>query len=294
MKNTLYNIGYFLKEARTIILLNPLSNAFSLLSAVLIFFILAIVISGWCISNQVVAAIQEEAEINVYFKGDPGNIDAIKLTEGIKGIAGVREARLVGEDEAYGRMEKILGKESRVLEFFNENPFSPFIEVNINIEGMEHIIKELSRMEGIEHVRDNREVLERLWGISEALEILGYLILIAVGITTIVIIAHIIRMGIYDNREQINTLRLMGAPEIFIAFPYLLEGLIITLAGSVIASALVVSALKYLYTQIGPLPFIPLPPRESLTVNLIALIMSLGAVLGISGSFFGISSAKRG
>ncbi|HPL53461.1 MAG TPA: permease-like cell division protein FtsX, partial [Bacillota bacterium] len=177
MKNTLYNIGYFLKEARTIILLNPLSNAFSLLSAVLIFFILAIVISGWCISNQVVAAIQEEAEINVYFKGDLGNIDAIKLTEGIKGIAGVREARLVGEDEAYGRMEKILGKESRVLEFFNENPFSPFIEVNINIEGMEHIIKELSRMEGIEHVRDNREVLERLRGISEALEILGYLIL---------------------------------------------------------------------------------------------------------------------
>lgn len=293
MKNILFNIGYFLKEARTIIRLNLLSNVFSFLSTGLIFFILAMVISGWWVSNQVVEAIKGEAEINVYFNEGLDDTGAIMLTESIRGIAGVREARLVEEDEAYGRMEKILGKEARVLESFEDNPFSPFIEVKIQMEEIDPIMRELDIMTGIEYVRDNREVLERIRSISGVLKILGYLVVTAVGISTMVIISHIIRMGIYDNREQISTLRLMGAPEAFIAFPFLLEGLLITLAGGVLASTLSTFALIYVYAQLaGPLPFIPLPPREALISNLVILVMFLSTVLGIAGSFFGLSSAK--
>lgn len=293
MKNILYNIGYFLKEAKTIIRLNFLSNVFSFLSTGLIFFILVMVISGWWVSNQVVEAIKGEAEINVYFEEKLENADVIMLAESIKGIAGVLEARLVNEDEAYSRMEKILGKEAGVLESLDDNPFSPFIEVKIQMDEIDPIIRELGFLTGIEHVRDNREVLEHLSSISGVLKVLGYLVVAAVGISTMVIISHIIRMGIYDNREQINTLRLMGAPEAFIAFPFLLEGLFITLAGGVLASALAVFTVKYVYAQmVGPLPFIPLPPQETLISNLVILVMSLSPVLGIVGSFFGLSSAK--
>lgn len=294
MKNILYNTGYFFKEAKTIIRLNLLSNIFSLLSTGLIFFMLAMVISGWWISNKVVEAIQGEAEVNVYFTEDLDNAGAKKLAEGISGINGVREARLVDESEAYSRMENILGKESRVLEYFDDNPFSPFIEVKIHIEEIDPILKELDLMTGIEHVRDNREVLERLHSIAGVLKLLGYLIVAGVGISTMVIISHIIRMGIYDNREQINTLRLMGAPEAFVAFPFLLEGLLLTLAGGMMASILAAFALRYVYAQMaGPLPFIPLPPREALTSNMVILVMSLSAVLGVAGSFFGLTSAKN-
>jgi cell division transport system permease protein len=237
MKNILYNTGYFIREAKTIVRLNLLSNIFSLLSTGLIFFILAMVISGWWVSNQVVTAIQGEAEINVYFREGMNNADAQKLAEEIDGIAGVQEARLVGEDEAYSRMEEILGKEARVLKYFDDNPFSPFIEVKIQIEEIDPILKELELITGIEHVRDNREVLERISGIAGILRILGYLVVTAVGISTMVIISHIIRMGIYNNREQINTLRLMGAPEIFISVPFLLVGLLMTVAGGALASS---------------------------------------------------------
>jgi cell division transport system permease protein len=293
MKNILYNIGYFLKEAKTIIRLNFLSNVFSFLSTGLIFFILAMVISSWWVSNKVVEAIKGEAEINVYFEEKLENADVIMLTESIKGIAGVLEARLVDEGEAYSRMEKILGREAGVLESLDDNPFSPFIEVKIQMDEIDPIIRELGFLTGIEHVRDNREVLERLSSISGVLKVLGYLVVAAVGVTTMVIISHIIRMGIYDSREQINTLRLMGAPEGFIALPFILEGLLITLAGGVLALVLAIFTIKYVYAQmVGPLPFIPLPPQETLISNLVILVMSLSPVLGIVGSFFGLSSAK--
>jgi cell division transport system permease protein len=100
-------------------------------------------------------------------------------------------------------------------------------------------------------------------------------------------------MGIYENREQINTLRLMGAPESFISFPFILEGMLLTLGGGALASAMISLLLKYLYSWVtGPLPFIPLPPIGSMTTQLVLIVMSLSIVIGAAGSCFGLSSAK--
>jgi len=293
MKNIFYNTGYFFKETKTIICTNLLSNIFSFFSTGLILFILAMVISGWWISSRVVEAIEGEAEISVYFDESIGTLDASKLAEKVKAIDGVRDIRMVDAKEAYGRMEKILGKESRILNVFDDNPFSPFLEVKIHLEKMDSVLKSIETTQDVKYVRDNREILNRIRNISEILNLLGYLVIAAVGISTLVIISHLIRLGIENSREQINTLRLLGAPETFIAFPFLLEGLFLTLAGGALAVTMTSLALKYLYIQMtGPLPFIPLPPRGELTLGLAMLVMSLSAFLGIAGSLFGLSQAK--
>ena len=294
MKNFFYNTGYFLKEVKTIIRTNLLSNIFSLFSTSLILFILTMVIAGWWISSQVVETIQGESEINVYFNESIGNTGALKMVESIKGIDGVREVRMVAKQEAYNRMEKILGKDASVLRFFDDNPFSPFLEVKIHLEKMDPLLKSIGLVEGVGYVRDNRDVLNRIRNISVVLRILGYLVIAAVGISTLVIISHIIRLGIHNNSDQINTLRLLGAPSTFIAFPFLLEGLLLTLGGGVLALALAAFALKYVYAQLaGPLPFIPLPSREVLVSGLVILVTSLSAFLGIAGSLFGLASARN-
>jgi len=289
-----YNAGYFLKEIKTMIRLNLLSHIFSFFSTGLIFFILAMVISGWWISNQVIEAVQGEAEIDVYFDERIGNTGADQLVGMIREIEGVRETRIVSESEALGRMEDILGKEARVLENFDDNPFSSFIEVKIYLESVDSVLENLNQTAGIEHIRDNREVLERLRNIGGVLKILGYIFIIGAGISTLVIISHIIRLGIYNSREQINTLRLLGAPETFIAFPFLLEGLLVTFSGGIVAAALGVFSLREIYIQMsGPLPFVPLPSIENLVLSLIILIPSLSIVLGLAGSLFGFLSARE-
>lgn len=273
--------------------LNLVSNIFSFFSTGLIFFMLAMVISGWWISNEVIQVIQEEAEINVYYHENTSKKDVEELIRRINEIEGVREGRVVSEEEVYHRMVEILGKEAEVLEYFDDNPFSSFIEVKIDLEEMQSIMEKLQRMTEIEHIRDNREVLERIQSIGSTLKILGYLVVTAVGISTLVIISHIIRQGIYNNREQINTLRLLGAPEFFIAFPFLLEGLLLTLAGGILAAFLATLALKQIYIQItGPLPFIPLPSQKAIITPLITLVISMSGLLGVLGSLFGLSSSK--
>lgn len=293
MKNFFYNIGYFIKEAKTIFSVDFLSNVFSIFSIGLIFFILSMIFSGWWITDQVIEVLQKEAEINVYYDENIDKTEISILVEDIGKIPGVREASLVNEEESYSRMVEILGKESRMLELFDDNPFSAFIEVKIHMNEVDSILGKLEILDNIEHIRDNKQVISRLQNIVGILKVLGVLVITAVGISTLVVVSHIIRQGIYNNREQINTLKLLGAPEGFIGFPFLLEGLFLTLGGGILASALVSLIIYYGYNQIGgTITFIPLPDSGELIWSMIILIMGLSTILGIVGSLFGLSSAK--
>ncbi|HBI73167.1 MAG TPA: hypothetical protein DEG06_07925 [Lachnospiraceae bacterium] len=293
MKTLFYNIGYFRKEAAKTIWLNPLSNLFSLLGTGLILFLLGMVMMGWSIGDHIIDSLQKEAEISAYFEKGISKEQAEALVEDIKQIEGVREATLIGETEARDRMKEILGEEAHILELFDENPFEAFIEVRIDLELMNSVLKDVKEQKGIEYVRDNREVLEQIRDITEGIKLFGYLVILAVGITTVIIIAHMIRQGIYNNKDHINTLRLLGAPNSFIGFPYLLSGLFLTLLGGILAAVLVTLLLEGGYQQFGgSIPFIPLPTKEALLGNAVSFLIIISALLGLLGSLFGLSSIK--
>lgn len=294
MKSFLFNIGYFIKEAGRIIKLNLLSNIFSSIGTGLILLLLGIVITGTDIGNRLVLMLNEEAEVNGYFTESLTLEHREKIAQDINNMDGVRSTRIVDEAEAKARMEKVLGEEAKILELFDDNPFEAFVEVRINIDFMDSVIDNLKNTEGIEYVRDNRDVLNRIKEITYALKVLGYLMIAAVGITTFIILSHMIRQGIYNNREQINTLRLLGSPGAFIGFPYVLTGLLMTLLGAAIAVVCMVVLINGAYDGIGgTIPFLPLPPREELINKMTLWLPSLSLILGLFGSLFGLSSIRE-
>jgi cell division transport system permease protein len=294
MRNIFNNRGYFIKEAVTALRINLMSNIFSILSIGLIFFLLTMVASGWWASSKVVDAIQGEAEISVYFKERIKDASVYEMLNKIKAIDGVREVRLVDENEAYDRMVKILDKEASVLKYLEDNPFSSFIEVKIHIEKMDSVLEKVQTIADVEQVRDNREVLERLKNLSGMLKLIGYVFVIAVSTCTLLIVSHIIRMGIYNSREQINTLRLLGAPEYFIALPFFLDGLMMTISGGILCLLMAIGSVKSIYSRMtGPLPFIPLPSLDQLIWGNIVLIIFISITLGVIGSFIGMKTAKE-
>jgi len=294
MKNIIVNVGYFIKEAFTVLRTNRLSNFLSFISIGLAFFLLSLVISAWVVSLQVIDLLQQEAEMSVFVSESANQTVRERLSEEITVIPGVLGTRVVDEAEALERMEAILGEEAEVLGFFDENPFEAFIEVQVDLSLTESIAEALAEIPGIRYVRDNREVLNQIRNIAGIQRFLGFLFVIAAGAATLVVISHIIRQGIYHNREQINTLRLLGAPEAFIALPFLLVGLSLTVGGGILASLLTGLAVTQGYAQLStPLPFIPLPPREVLIRDTSFMIITLSVLLGIGGSFMGLKTSKE-
>lgn len=291
MRSFLFNMGYFIKESGRIIRLNLLSNIFSVIGTGLILLLLGIIVTGTSVGNRLVVMLNEEAEVNAYFSKELTSEEVEQLIEKITNLDGVRALRIVDEDEAKASMQEILGEEAKILELFDDNPFEAFIEIRIDIEVMNSVIEELRGVDGIEYVRDNQEILEKIKDITYALEILGYLMIAAVGITTVIILSHMIRQGIYNNKEQINTLKLLGSPGIFIGFPYILTGVFLTLLGGIIAAIAMVLLINGAYNSLGAtIPFIPLPPKDELITNMVLWLPVLSLILGFFGSLFGLSS----
>ncbi|NLK99932.1 MAG: hypothetical protein GX271_04640 [Clostridiales bacterium] len=287
----MFNMGYFIKESGRIIRLNLLSNIFSVIGTGLILLLLGIIVTGTSVGNRLVVMLNEEAEVNAYFSKELTSEEVEQLIEKITNLDGVRALRIVDEDEAKASMQEILGEEAKILELFDDNPFEAFIEIRIDIEVMNSVIEELRGVDGIEYVRDNQEILEKIKDITYALEILGYLMIAAVGITTVIILSHMIRQGIYNNKEQINTLKLLGSPGIFIGFPYILTGVFLTLLGGIIAVIAMVLLINGAYNSLGAtIPFIPLPPKDELITNMVLWLPVLSLILGFFGSLFGLSS----
>ncbi len=294
MKAITANIGYFFKETFTILKLNKLSNILSLLSITLAFFLLSLVVSTWLISTEMVEVLQQEAEINVFLSEEADDSSRYEMAESFLEIEGIQASRVVTEAEALERMENILGEESEVLTYFDENPFESFVEVKVDFEQVETVKESVSAYEDVRYVRDHQEVLDQIRNISALQRFLGTLFIVAAGTATLVIISHIIRQGIYHNRQQINTLLLLGAPNFFVALPFVLSGLVLTLAGGLVASLLTRFTVGLGYAQlVTPIPFIPLPPQELLVRNTTALILGLSIFLGLSGSIMGIRSSRK-
>lgn len=293
MKTFFYNIGYFFKEAKTIFKVDKGSNVFSIFSIGLILFILGLIFSGWWVSNEIVYALQGEAEVSLYYEEDIENTEINNLINKIEGIEGVEKASLVGEEESYDRMADVLGSEANILTLFDDNPFTAFIEVKIDINQSDEILSDMENLENVKYIRDNKGIIDKLKSITNILTVVSILIVVVVGISTVFVISHIIRQGIYNNRNQINTLKLLGAPDSFIETPFLLEGLFLTIGGGLFASLLISGVLYFGYRQIkNSLLFVPLPSIESLIPNMFLIIMIISLALGILGSLFGLKSSK--
>lgn len=291
MRNLILNLGYFFKEARRIIKTNIISNVFAFLGTTLVLILLALAVAGWSISTRLVEMLEKESEVSAFFHDD---IDTISLTEKINLLDGVLSARVIDQTEAYDRMKQVLSNEASVLELFDENPFDSYVEIRINPGKIDNVVENLNTIDQIDYVRDNKEVLERLGSLINAVNALAFLVIIAVGITTVIIISHMIRQGIYNNKDQIKALRFLGASNTFIGFPFICVGLLITISAGVLASAITIIIVNYFYGFIGStIAFIPLPAKNELILMVTIVLMGVSIILGLLGSFSSLSSTTK-
>lgn len=291
MKSIAKNMDYFLKEIKTILKLDLGSNLLSIISLSFIFFLLSMLLAGGWSINYMMEAIESQAEISVYYFE---NSDTDKILDDIGKIDGVLQVSSIDENQAKERMSEVMGEESRILELFDHNPFSPYIEVRIDLNNMDTVAENLRAIQGVDLVRDNKAILENLRGISNLANILGLLVITAVSIATLVITSHIIRQGIYANRDEIYTLRLLGAPESFITFPYILEGLFMSLLGGLISLGMVALVIKFINSRVtGYLPFLVLPDYKEMIMGISIFILGLSFLLGLLGCIMGLKSTKE-
>ena len=293
MFKILRNTSYYLSEVKTILKLNGISSFLSVISLALIFFITTLTLSGWWLSTAFTTALESEAEISAYYPEDLNAYSLEALIEEIRLIPGVKGVEAISAESSFEKMSEILGQEAKILNQFDENPFEAYLEISIELGSLDSILSSLEENEQLEYIRDNRSILEKISQISSIVAVLGVIMTLAVGISTFIITSHIIREGVHAHEAQINTLQLLGAPDMFINMPFIIEGTLLTLVSGILATVAYGGfAIQIGNFTAGVFPFFPAINSEKLIMTISLGTILASGVLGLIASAFGLKLVK--
>jgi cell division transport system permease protein len=176
-----------------------------------------------------------------------GLIDTVKKMPGVRGVA------FQGKDSAWSRFEAMYGAE--MLEAVDENPFAASLDVTLYESGQDPqavsaLQGGISALAGVEAVRYSREWLDYVKRLRDRF----YIVSIAAGLVILLalhsIISNTIKLTIYARRDLVRNMHYVGATDLFIKMPFLLEGMLQGLIGGLLCvGAMLVS--RMLLSNIG-------------------------------------------
>ncbi|MEA2025359.1 MAG: permease-like cell division protein FtsX [Chloroflexota bacterium] len=136
--------------------------------------------------------------------------------------------------------------------------------------------------------------IDKLVGLTSQLRNLGVIVLSFAGLTVLLIVINSIRMALMSRAQEIEIMRLVGASDRYVRWPFVLEGVIIGLLGAVITLLLLLVAsgpISDLASDIAG--SVPLGFDESLTLQIIAIVMGAGLGLGGVGAWISVRTYLR-
>ncbi len=259
-------------------------------AVILITFSLVALGGFWVVSGnlgQAVAEWRDHVRIIVYLKREPAPAEVPALLDRVRALGSIVSAGYVGTGEALNSLRHVLGKAASVLDHLPSNPLPASIEITLapaaaTPEGTRAMISRLATLPEVEEVAGGIEWVERLAHWQRLLSMIGLGVGSLLAVAAIMTVTTATTLVLYARRRETEIMRLVGAPEIVVRLPLLLQGMLQGLIGGVLA----LLALNIAHRLAGPY----LDPVLNVTIGLPALTflspLNL-AVLVVAGTLLG-------
>jgi cell division transport system permease protein len=133
----------------------------------------------------------------------------------------------------------------------------------------------------------NSDVISKLNAVITIIEWVGAIIAIILMTISIVIIMNTIRTAVYARRTEIEIMKLVGATDWFVRWPFILEGMLGGLLAAIFSGAVVYAAYR-VFVQAAQGHLLSVPYDGRYTVTLLAFLLVGGVAVGAFGSFLGV------
>ncbi len=198
------------------------------------------------------------AEMSVYLKDDVSPAEREAVERALAPGSLVAGQEYVSKSEARVRFRRTFGDLSIALDELGDNPLPASYEVRLRNgadarANLEEFGNRLRRMPGVSDVRYDRQWLDRLAAAVTIIRGVGLLLASVLTIAAALTVANVVRLALYARRDEIGIMQLVGAPQVYIRGPFLMEGVLQGGIGAVFA--LVVLTAGYLVLRaryLGP------------------------------------------
>ena len=238
-------------------------------------------------TNKVIEYLRDKYKIEVFFKKDVSDKRLGEIIKEFKMIRGVRSITIITKGDAEKIFKSQFGED--ILEILGYNPLPASCVLNVvkkqaNRLNIRPIIDKLRKFPEVDEVSYQGRLISRIESYYEKFVKLMSGLLILVLVVSVFIISNTVRLTIYAKKELIQSLQLIGATNVFVKAPFIIEGVFHGLIGAVLASLLLISGLNFGSKIIYSVAEI------QLEYNALSLVSLLG-LIGILISFIGSSRA---
>ncbi|APH03603.1 cell division protein FtsX [Bacillus weihaiensis] len=243
--------------------------------------------------NHVASNLEKDVEIRVLIDVTADEQAQTALKSEIEKIAEVDSIVFSPKEDELNNLVESLGEEGKSFELFEQNnPLNDVFVVKAkNPKDTNTVAEKIEKLENASKVRYGQEQVEKLFqGISVARNI-GLGLIIGLIFTAMFLISNTIKITIIARKREIEIMRLVGATNGFIRWPFFLEGLFLGVLGAVVPITLIVIAYQSIYSLASEKlqgSFIELLPFSPFVFQISAILLLIGAVIGIWGSLMSV------
>lgn len=287
------NIGYLLKEGIKGIFVHGFMSFAAVCVTLASLLIMGMFASVMYNINILVNELNQTNEVIVYIDETLSDSEAHSIETQIRPMDNVLSATFVTREEA---LKNFIADHQGDSAFSGVDAQTLRHRVVVVLEDnalMEKTIEEFMQIKGVADISAAHKLAAGFATIQHILQVVFAAVLLVLLVVSLLIISNTIRIGMYDRRDEIAIMRMVGATNGFIRLPFVVEGFILGMLGAGGAYVLV----RYLYNSMveglkatDTLQMLSFVPFEELNAPMVALCAGAGLFVGVVGSW---SSIRR-
>lgn len=240
--------------------------------------------------NKFANDIENDVEVHVYIDLTANEQDQAALKKKIESIEKVESIRFSSKEQQLDSLIKSLGKDWRLYE--QDNPlYDVFIVKTKNPTDTPVVAKQIKNYNHVNSAKYGEKKVDRLFHVLKVSRNAGLAIIIGLVFTAMFLISNTIKIAIFSRRKEIEIMKLVGATNWFIRWPFLMEGIWLGILGSILPITIIGFGYYYLFDFISsrvpdellqPLSYNPFVFEVS------GLILLIGVFIGGWGSMMSL------
>lgn len=244
--------------------------------------------------NDTTKNIEGNIDIWVSVKADYES-EKPQIEEEIKQLTGVSRIQEITKEDA---LEQYIETYGEAYERFKEN--NPLLDgYLIYVSDGRYLDEVSSRVESSQwahEVMDGGDATNNLLDSLNMLRTGGTGFVIALTLLAVFLISNTIKLSIYSRQDEIEIMRIVGATNNFIRSPFLVEGILIGIFGSIIPIAIIIFGYEYLVEKLADSTIFGLfqiTPAVPMVYEISAIILITSVSVGLIGSFISVTRNLR-
>lgn len=283
-------ISFFLREAFGSLRKNYFMTIAALVTVFLSMAVLGVVMVFAYNIDAVLKDVEQKVEISVFLRDTATSEEIQAMQAEIVSWPEVKESKFISKEDALERLKEDLKDHPEVLESLSGNPLPASFEIALeNPEAVESVAARFNGRPIVDEVRYGKEIAERIFRVTSVIRNVLVVFIVLLGAVSILLISNTIRLSIYARRREVEIMKLVGATNWFIRWPFVIEGLTVGLVGAVAALAVVLVGTDFVIGRIREnLMFLTVPFDAISPLQLALVLLGVGALIGALGSGLGL------